>query len=77
VAPDGLAEAVAAAGAASGPLPGVEEVLRRGAPAAPVEVAAACGLPVLRAHGELWRLALELRARPEPVGGGGALWSLA
>jgi hypothetical protein len=70
---EGLAGAVRAAGAEPGPLPSVEELLARGAPVAAPEVAAACGLPVLRAQGELWRLALELRARPEPVGGG-ALW---
>jgi len=69
-----LARAVREAGAAPRGLPTVEEELARAAPLAPAEVAAACGLPVLRAQGELWRLALELRARPEPVGGGGALW---
>jgi hypothetical protein len=69
-----LAGAVRAAGAEPGPLPSVEELLARAAPVAAAEVAAACGLPALRAQGELWRLALELRARPEPVGGGGALW---
>ena len=74
VAPSGLAAAVRAAGAEPRDLPSVEELLKRRAPLAAAEVAAACGLPVLRAQGELWRLALELRARPEPVGGGGALW---
>ncbi len=70
----GLADAVRAGGAEPGPLPSVEDLLARAAPLAAAEVAAACGLPVLRAQGELWRLALELRARPEAVGGGGFLW---
>jgi len=69
-----LRDAVREAGAVPGPLPSVEELLARTAPVAAAEVAAGCGLPALRAQGELWRLALELRARPEPVGGGGALW---
>jgi predicted DsbA family dithiol-disulfide isomerase len=71
---DGLERAVRQAGAEPGPPPSVEELLVAGPPLAAPEVAAACGLPALRAQGELWRLALELRARPEPVGGGGALW---
>jgi len=72
-----LAAAVRGAGAEPRALPSVEEVLGRAAPLAAAEVAAACGLPALRAQGELWRLALELRARPESVGGGGALWHAA
>jgi hypothetical protein len=41
-----------------------------------VEVAAACDLPEPRAHAELWRLALEWRARPERRGTG-HLWHAA
>ena len=74
VEPPALADAIRAAGAEPRDLPSVERLLGSSAPVAAAEVAAACGLPALRAHGELWRLALELRARPELVGGGGALW---
>lgn len=66
VAPDALAQAGAAE---------VEVVLRRLAPVAAAEVAACCDLPLARAQAELWQLASQWRARPEPVGGVGELWS--
>jgi hypothetical protein len=68
-----LRDAVLAAGAAPGDLPGPEEVVRRFGRIATAEVAAACDLPGARAPAELWRLALEWRVRPEPVAGG-ELW---
>lgn len=58
-----LRSAVLAAGATPGPLPGVEDALRRWPNAATPEVAAVCDLPGPRAPGELWRLASEWRAR--------------
>ncbi len=67
---------VARAGAASRPLPSVEEALRGGQRLAVPEVAAACDLPGPRAPAELWRLALEWRARPTEFVTG-ALWSSA
>jgi putative protein-disulfide isomerase len=45
-------------------LPSVEEALRRWPRLAVPEVAAVCDLPGPRAPAELWRLALEWRARP-------------
>ena len=66
-----LRAAVLAAGARPGALPSVEEVLRRLGPnLATPEVAEACDLPGPRAPAELWRLALEWRARHD-----GFLWS--
>jgi putative protein-disulfide isomerase len=76
---DATADDVRAAARAAGaeprgaPAPAVEEALRRFGPLAAVEVAAACDLPEPRAHAELWRLALEWRARPERRGTG-HLW---
>ena len=71
-------EAALAAGAqpAAGPPPGVEEALRRFGSLALPEVAAACDLPGPRASAELWRLALDWRARPRRVLGG-ELWAAA
>jgi putative protein-disulfide isomerase len=57
--------AVRATGASPGPLPSVEEALRRFGRMAAAEVAAVCDLPGPRAPAELWRLALEWRARPD------------
>lgn len=74
VAPEGLAPALEAAGATPGSVrPGVAETLQDHGPLAGAEVAALCRLPLLRVTGELWRLALELGARAEPVGSG-ELW---
>ena len=71
---DGLAAALVAAGAAAGRArPGVEEALTAHGPLAAAEVAALCDLAPLRATGELWRLALDFRARPERLGSG-ELW---
>jgi putative protein-disulfide isomerase len=65
--PPALSEAARAAGAvpAGGAAPAVEDTLRRDGPLAAPEVAALCDLPGPRAEAELWRLALEWRARPE------------
>src|SRR5688500_8040875 len=49
------------------PAPGVEEALRRFGALTVPEAAAACDLPAPRASAELWRLALEWRARPRRV----------
>jgi predicted DsbA family dithiol-disulfide isomerase len=68
-----LARAVADAGARPGPLPDVETALRRFGRMAVPEVAAVCGIAPQRAAGELWRLAMEFRARPERVLAG-ELW---
>jgi predicted DsbA family dithiol-disulfide isomerase len=68
------AAALHAGASADGPLPGVEEALRRFGRLATPEVAAACELPGPRAAAELWRLALEWRVRPRRVLGG-ELWS--
>jgi putative protein-disulfide isomerase len=70
------ARAAGAPAADGSPPPGVEEALRRHGPVAAAEVAAICGLPEPRAQAELWRLALEWRARPEP-GLTGHMWSAA
>lgn len=64
------------AGATPQRLPSVEEALRRWPRMAAPEVAAACDLPGPRAPAELWRLALEWRARPTMFLTG-ALWSAA
>ena len=70
-----LRASVLAAGATPGPLPGVEEALRRWPNTATPEVAAVCDLPGPRAPGELWRLASEWRAshRSFPCG---ELWGI-
>ncbi len=71
---EGLAAALAAAGGAPDRArPGVEDVLTSDGPLAAAEVAALCDLAPLRATGELWRLALDFRARPERLGSG-ELW---
>jgi predicted DsbA family dithiol-disulfide isomerase len=62
---DDLVAAVRAAGAAAQPPPSVEEALGRFGRMAVAEVAAVCDLPGPRAPAELWRLALEWRARPD------------
>ena len=67
---------VARAGARPQGLPAVEEALRRWPRLAEPEVAAVCDLPGPRAPAELWRLALEWRARPTMFLTG-ALWSAA
>jgi putative protein-disulfide isomerase len=71
-------DAALAAGAqrCAGAAPGVEDALRRFGALAVPEVATACDLPVARANAELWRLALDWRARPRRVLGG-ELWSVA
>ena len=71
---DDVRRLVAGAGATSQPLPSVEEALRRWPRLAVPEVAAACDLPGPRAPAELWRLALEWRARPTMFLTG-ALWA--
>jgi putative protein-disulfide isomerase len=65
--PDEVVAAARAAGAepCATPPSNVEEALRRCGPLAVPEVAALCDLPGPRAAAELWRLALEWRARPE------------
>jgi predicted DsbA family dithiol-disulfide isomerase len=78
VGPDGLRDAVAAAGAASRPLPAPEVAIRRLGALTTAEVVAATGLPWPRAEHALWSLALEFGLRPERVGlGGGVLWHVA
>lgn len=57
------------AGLQAGPLPAIEEALRRFGRMATAEVAAVCDLPGPRAPAELWRLALEWRTRRD-----GELW---
>jgi putative protein-disulfide isomerase len=56
--------------------PGVEEALRRFGTLTVPEAVAACDLPAPRASAELWRLALEWRARPRRVLAG-ELWAAA
>ena len=73
LAPEGLP---AALGAEPQRLPAVEEALRRWPRMAVPEVAAVCDLPGPQAPAELWRLALEWRARPTMFLTG-ALWSAA
>jgi hypothetical protein len=73
LAPDEVRGAI---GAPSRPLPSVEEVLRRYRRLGVPEVAAACDLPGPKAPAELWRLALDWRARPTMFLTG-ALWSSA
>jgi len=58
------------------PRPAPDAALRHFGACTTAEVAAVCDLPGPRAPAELWRLALEFRARPRPVLGG-ELWSLA
>jgi predicted DsbA family dithiol-disulfide isomerase len=53
----------------------VPTVLGRLGRAAASEVAACCDIAITRAQAELWQLALQWHARPEPVGGFGELWS--
>jgi Thioredoxin len=62
---DDVVAAVRAAGATSGELPSVEEALKRFGRMAVAEVAMVCDLAPPRAHAELWRLALDFRARPD------------
>jgi predicted DsbA family dithiol-disulfide isomerase len=62
--------------AGSGVAPSVEEALRRYGVLATPEVAAACGYPLPQAAAELWRAALEWRARPRRVLGG-EVWQAA
>lgn len=57
------------------PRPSVEEALQRFGRMGEPEVAAVCDLPGPRAPAELWRLALEWRARPTMFLTG-ALWSV-
>ena len=57
--------AVRATGAESQPLPSVEEALARFAAIAVAELAAVCDLPAQRVQAELWRLAMDFRARPD------------
>ena len=52
----------------------VGEVLERFGVVAAAEVAACCDQPLARAQAELWQLASQWRARPEPIGGFGELW---
>lgn len=70
------AAALAAGGEPAGSPLGVEAALRSLGPCATAEVAEVCDLPGPRAPAELWRLALEWRARPRAVLGG-ELWSAA
>jgi predicted DsbA family dithiol-disulfide isomerase len=67
VAVGSLRDAVLAAGATPAPLPSAEEALRRFGTMALAEVAAVCDVPRERAAAELWRLAMDWRARPERV----------
>lgn len=60
-------QAVLEAGAQPSAPPAVEAALRRFGTLAAAEVAAVCDLPGPRAPAELWRLALEFRARPDDV----------
>jgi putative protein-disulfide isomerase len=60
-----LRAAVAAAGGQPVPLPAVEEAVRRFGRIATAEVVAVCDRPLPLAAAELWRLAGELRVRPE------------
>ena len=73
VAPEAVRGAVRAP---AQPLPTAEEALRRWRRMAVPEVAAACDLPGPQAPAELWRLALEWRARPTSFLTGD-LWSAA
>ncbi len=73
---DAVRRLVVDAGAQPQRLPSVEEALRRWPRLAVPEVAATCDMPGPRAPAELWRLALEWRARPTMFLTG-ALWSSA
>jgi predicted DsbA family dithiol-disulfide isomerase len=75
--PQGLADAVRAAGGEARELPGPDAVLARGVRRATPEVAAASGLPGPRAAAALWAAALEFRVVPQAIAGGGVLWSAA
>src|SRR4051812_6348830 len=68
VGPEGLREAVLAAGATPGRLPDPESALASLGPSTTAEVAAATGLPYTRAAARLWALAGELSVRAERVG---------
>jgi putative protein-disulfide isomerase len=74
--PAPLRAAALAAGATSGPLPDIEEALRRFGRMSTPEVAAVCDLPRPRAAADLWRLAAEWRVRHQPALAG-ELWALA
>jgi len=74
--PAALRTAAVVAGGTPGPLPSVEEAVRRFRRIATAEVAAVCDLPRPRAAAELWRLAADWRIRHEPVLAG-ELWSVA
>jgi hypothetical protein len=66
--------AVRSAGAPSRPLPSVEDALKTFGRMAVAEVAQVCDLAPPRAQAELWRLAMDFRARPdEPLSP--RLWS--
>lgn len=65
--PGELRVAALAAGGEPGPLPAVDEALRRFGRMATAEVAAVCDLPGPLAAAELWRAASEWRARPQRV----------
>ncbi len=70
-------QALAAGAQPSGdPHPTVLEAVQRFGTIAPVEVAAACDLPLPRAEAELAQLALDWKIRPVPVLAG-RLWELA
>jgi putative protein-disulfide isomerase len=71
-----LREATLQAGARPGPLPDVEEAVRRFGRIGTPEVAAVCDRPGPLAAAELWRLAGEWRVRAERALTG-ELWSLA
>jgi putative protein-disulfide isomerase len=72
--PQQLRTAALAAGATSGPLPGVREAVTRFGRIATPEVAAVCDRPGPLAAAELWRLAAEWQVRAERALTG-ELWS--
>lgn len=74
--PDALSALVRRAGAEPAERPDVAGALPRWGRMALPEVAQAVGLPTPRTAAELWRLALDFRARPERLGSG-YLWSSA
>jgi hypothetical protein len=76
IGPAQLRGAVLAAGARPGPLPGIEDALRRCGAMAAAEVAEVCDVPGPRARIELWAAAASFRVRPSPSPFG-ELWSLA
>ena len=73
---DALRDAVIAAGAKAGPLPGPLEALQRFGSATTAELAAAAGVPPARARVELWRAAGEFTVRPVDFAFG-ELWAAA